>query len=506
MDYMGEAKAALGIRYLLKYANKPNPIYLEVIKESRDEVKLWCLLTLFNNNMDGLWENVPNFVLEKVFLDLTPERIYHSLSKLGLKEQFKKIRDKLAHKSFRFQDGYIYIGDDEETYFNLNWFSDLVLSTVANCRGELKKGMSDIVNLSFVPKNKDDTMDFKEAWDLGYILFCQVKLMSSNASLMASYLNNPNIPSEKYTFDLIFLNVQREIGKFSLSLTKEVQDVWRQFKDYLQKIQNDFGNFISLEILDKEKLNINLNSDGFEALSYEGKLQYLINKIRLKDIYSGNAIFVNAILKVLDGDGCDVDDIYILRDLKDYLLKVYANILFAGVYVYADSDGDLKKYLALNFSFDAHFVHAKNIYKDYIKAIKRSYEEVCLYKGPEEYKNYLLGLIRNYTNLLDEVLKEEDDKRLFWNIRTAIVHNQIEFLENKVRMYITGRDIHLKHYQKKKQTWVDKEFKNKRVIWEMEIDKDEFIRMMDKLYELANIPIQTNISRLVRKKEKIQGK
>ena len=59
MKEQGISKAALGLRYLIKYANHPNEAYFEVIKTCEAEIKLWSLITLFSNNMDDLWENVP---------------------------------------------------------------------------------------------------------------------------------------------------------------------------------------------------------------------------------------------------------------------------------------------------------------------------------------------------------------------------------------------------------------------------------------------------------------
>lgn len=91
-------------------------------------------------------------------------------------------------------------------------------------------------------------------------------------------------------------------------------------------------------------------------------------------------------------------------------------------------------------------------------------------------------------------------------LRNAIIHNQVEFSGSKMRLYITGSNIHLKHYQKKKKEWVDKEFRNNRVIWEMIIDKEEFLRLMDKLYELENIQFQINISKYMRKKIKEESR
>lgn len=56
--------------------------------------------------------------------------------------------------------------------------------------------------------------------------------------------------------------------------------------------------------------------------------------------------------------------------MQGILLKVYAHILFSCLYAKEDKNRELKTYLQNNFSMDIHFVHAKNVYKDYLKVIK----------------------------------------------------------------------------------------------------------------------------------------
>ena len=73
---------------------------------------------------------------------------------------------------------------------------------------------------------------------------------------------------------------------------------------------------------------------------------------------------------------------------------------------------------------------------------------------------------------------------MFWNIRNAVVHNQIEFSGDQVKLYITGREIPLKHFSKKKEHWETKIYKNNQVIWELVMDKEEFLGMMDEMYSM----------------------
>ena len=163
----------------------------------------------------------------------------------------------------------------------------------------------------------------------------------------------------------------------------------------------------------------------------------------------------------------------------------------------------LKNNLKESVSFDSHYVYAKNVYKEYLRVLKRSYDEAILYCAPKDYSNYLVGLIKYYQKLLDDVLDGESDKHLFWNLRNATTHNQIEFKDGFIRFYITGKHIHLYHYHKKKKEWVPKDFSNNETIWEMKIKEEELLHLLDLLSKYQNIPTSINISKLKRRKKDV---
>ena len=228
-------------------------------------------------------------------------------------------------------------------------------------------------------------------------------------------------------------------------------------------------------------------------MSFSGKLLYLINKVKMGDPIFYNSIIVINLLKILNQlDHLSKDNLYILRDAKNFLVKVYANILFCDYPIF-EKESNLVWELQKKYSFDIHFVHAKNVYKDYIRVFKRSYEEAVKYQAAKGYLSYLLGMMRYYNHLLEEAIDGLDDKRLFLNIRNAITHNQIEFSHDQIKLYITGRNIHLKHY--KKGSWIPKEFKNNRIIWEMIMNYEEFLQMLDELFSFRQIPTTLHLSK-----------
>ena len=72
-DNYGISKAALGVRYLLKYIETGNQEYFNIVMDCINEVELWCLITSYCNNIDELFDIVPDFVLDNIFTTRVPE-------------------------------------------------------------------------------------------------------------------------------------------------------------------------------------------------------------------------------------------------------------------------------------------------------------------------------------------------------------------------------------------------------------------------------------------------
>ena len=508
---MNIEKAILGMRYLIKYANKPNQAYFSIIKDCSLEIRLWCIITLLTNHIDDFGETVPDFVFEDLFLmnkvdtkngNLEYGRGYSSLSLLPFKEQFRLIRNNLAHQDFTFDDGVIYLNDENQTKFDLQWLESLVLQTISSNKHDFKKGMKDISVLTFIAK--DQPVDFNLCWKAGLIQFVQITLLTGNQEKVADYFKDTHISKEHFTFNLLCQAVSQKLSSYQLNFLAFLHSS-NGLRNILNQVEEFFGHFIQLDFVHSDLFDSIVLDEGFQQLSFYGKLQYLINKLKLGEVHSYNSIIVHELLKILKNAENDIyqyDQLFILRDSTDFLLKVYANILFSSVYTNEDKNVELKNYIQNHFNLIVHFEHAKNIYQKYIKVLKRSYEETKEHYAPVSYRAKLLTDYQEYMTLLEEVVHGEYDKRLFWNMRNAIIHNQIEFNDHQVRLYTTGRNINLRHFDQKRGQWVFKEFKNKQVIWEMVMEKDEFLRLLDELSELAHLPIQINISKYVRKKEK----
>ncbi len=294
----GISKACLGLRYFIKYAEKANDVYFEVIKDYEKEIKLWCLITLFSNNMDDLWENVPDFIFEDLFLMKkieTPKGVldygvgYHSKSMLSFKEQFKYIRDKISHKSFRYENGLIFLDDEANTYFDFAWLEKLVLSTIANTKNIFQKGMSDVAIFSLMLPEEED---FYKSWDLGLIHLYRVTLLTSNKKALANHFRDTGIQSNQFTFDLLFNAVKYKLGQTRINSKNFFLNPSSYLQRIFRDIENYFGGYVHLELVSNSVLDQWIKQPGFEDLSFQGKLQYLINRLKMEDVYAYNSIMV----------------------------------------------------------------------------------------------------------------------------------------------------------------------------------------------------------------------
>ena len=75
----GVDKASLGARYLLNYITTKNEAYLDVVKNCLKEIEFWALLMHFCNNMNELFDNIPESILTNVFCQKKIEKVVKAL-------------------------------------------------------------------------------------------------------------------------------------------------------------------------------------------------------------------------------------------------------------------------------------------------------------------------------------------------------------------------------------------------------------------------------------------
>jgi len=506
----GLEKGALGVRYLLKYLENKRLEDFNVVLNCLDEIELWLLITFFSNNIDSLIAIIPEYRLSDIFLQkelvgfVSNKKIdygagFFSNSTLSFKDQFKIIRNALSHADFLYQDGIISIDVKSINYkaeFDIKWLYQLTYVLLSNNRITLDKGMSDISLFSLVPIDNYSMEEFQNLIDRGLVTFFKVTSKTSNKKSIYQALNLNGINIERINFDYIFALVSKMISQSKIDKSG---DLIKQVKNKFLKIENIFGNYIELELVPITITQKLVNDQEFQDISFREKLHYLINQAKMSDKVRYNSIIVFYLFKILDNikkGSLTKDDLYILKDAYNYLLKTYANLYFSGL---------SKQYLITaeyldEYKGQAHFVHARNIYKDYLKVLNRSLKDLKDNNGSLSSINYTLNEIDNYLKLLDDVENNIVFKSFNWNMRNSIIHNHIDYIDDNMRFYITGKNIRLKHFSKKTKEWEIKEFINTKPIWEMIISKNNLLKMLDDLFTKSNIEINVNISKYRKRK------
>lgn len=511
-DNYGISKAALGVRYLLKYIETGNQEYFNIVMDCINEVELWCLITSYCNNIDELFDIVPDFVLDNIFTTRVPEDLtfgeafgkgFKSNSNLKSKEQFLKIRALLSHGRFKYAKGIITVFyRDYEATFDIKWLERLTSVTLGNERLGLEKGMSDISIMSLVHGSILTTRELKEYIEKGLIQFYKVTSLTGNKESIVSAMPYKVISSEELTFETIFQTAISIMKTNTLNIFDTLEENKRQLNKYYREIEECFGNKIKVENTPIKVSEDLLYDEGFQDLNLEEKLKYLIRIAKLDNPVRYNGEILKNLLELFKGfkeGNVHNLNIFALRDAKNFLLKVYANIFFTG-----SCNRDIDN-LVSDYPLTVRYVHAKTIYKEYLKVLNRSYNELEKYNGSTFSKKYIYELLGHYSKLLEEAIKDNPYKDFAWKMRNSLVHNQVEFKEGFVRFYNTGRNIKINHFSKKSKTWELKEFSNSRVIWEMSCSIQELLNFLDELFTKNDIEIQVTISEYTRRKDYLRN-
>lgn len=509
-DKYGIKKAALGIRHLLLYISNKKEENFNIVLNCLNEIKLWCLITSLCNNMDELFDIVPEFVLDNIFSTRvnkgeTVEQIFGKGFKSNLdlprKDEFKKIRGLLSHGKFTYNDGIINVFQEKyEATFDIKWLERLISVTLRNKRLGIQKGMSDVSVMSLINAIDVDINQFKEFIDLGIIQFYKVTALSGNKESISNAAKT-EMDSKTLTFETLFqaaisfLRMEKSNVYYSIAENK------RELKAKYKKIEEFFGNKIKVEDMPITLDPKLLSDEDFINLTFKDKIAYLARSTNFNDPILYNGIMVQNLLEMFENmrhGKVDSLNIFTLKESKQFLLKVYANIFFTGI------DDKRAGCLAEKYGINARYVYAQKIYEEYLKALARSYKELVTYKGTPSAKKSCLYNIQIYTNLLSESANNPLNE-FSWKMRNSIVHNQIEYKDGFMKFYITGKKLKLNHFSKKNNTWGFKDFINNRIIWEMVCTEDELLSLLDDLYEMNGVEVKVNISKYVKRKDYLKN-
>lgn len=406
------------------------------------------------------------------------------------------IRDGLVHGKFEFHDGVIKISvRDYQAIFDLVWLDKLTSNVLSNNRICLKKNMSDISILSFGPKGNLSVEEIRDFIQKGYIYFYRVTSLTSNPETIKNAIKG--VETTDCTFDFVFHRAMGMIDRKRLNINQPVSGMLRELQGYFKEVEASFNNHIKLELESFQFPDNLLYDEDFSELSYLDKLTCLVNLAKFQDpvrYNSINSFYLLELLNEIDAENIKKNTLFMAKRAYP-LLKIYANIYFTGIHPHCYGNNEVWK----NYGAEARFVHAKNIYRDYLKSLNISLKELKEYSGPISSIEYNLREIQLYESYLDDVIMDKPYKDFIRKMRNSIVHNQVEFNNGTIRFFTTGQNIQIKRYSKKNKCFEYRTIANVRPIWEMNIGEDDFRKMLDDLFSKESIEIKVNISKYVKR-------
>lgn len=514
----GVQKASLGTRYLLKYVNNRNEAYFDVIKDCIKEVKFWALLMHFCNNMDELFAIIPDEIISRVFeckeiskmTDIFDDSKkvsysygfgYHSVIKGEYKTQLRLIRNCLAHGSFTFDGNLINVyqaDSDFKATFDIKWFETLIMCLLSNANYIFKKGLIDysIINISFNGNTAKDIAPLSKNGDVRLIkLTCvtdDVNVINSKFPRLASH-------KERINFDKMKVGFIRGL-KYKIQEKSATMDKKRAFSESFKLLQKAYSGIFNIEL--KEIDPSILEDPEFLKLDFKEACDYLTNKYNQEDKTNRNTIELKSILEILtkieSEEKLTLEDEYSIKDYQFFLLRLYGYILFASS---PKNDPQMHKIFTEYLdNIDCHYVHAHKVWSEYIKKISNALDtlkkadvkprQIELWK--DRLKLYQLRL-ENYTDPSKEF-------NHFRKLRNALTHGLVECHDTNLVFYGEEPVIKLPRLKKKTGELTEVSFQNNSRTFEIIVNKDIYLQLLDRLYENTGIEIKVNIAKYRQRK------
>ena len=147
-----------------------------------------------------------------------------------------------------------------------------------------------------------------------------------------------------------------------------------------------------------------------------------------------------------------------------------------------------------------HYVHAHNVWKEYIKKISKSVDALMLSNASSREIELWKERLKMYKDRLDRLVNEDINEQTFWNFRNALTHGLVEEAGDRIIFYGEEPEIMLPKLNSKTKELVLTSFRNKGRTFELNVDKNIYLQMLDRLYEKVGIEISVNIAKYRQRK------
>jgi len=494
-----EKQVITGIKALINYIDTKDEKYVPLILDNVSSIKFWAIFTMFMTNNDDIFDSISPHLLEKIF---TLKKIKRPESYLKIEDesyydygfgyksninnnyliQLKIIRNSFAHNKFMFDKDIITIENQNfKAVFDIKWLEALILVCLAHKLSGIEKNLSvtQIVSIREIIKDENifDIVQNKK------VLFIKLTLLNDNLEVLNKIFNQfKHITEEEKNFeflrDMVFLEIKFNMLNKDLSIPFEMA-----LAHELKKINKKYDKIMKVEI---DSINLKkypfINNEEFLNLSLIEQLQSIIDYFACFEKSRYNTISLKQILNFLY---CLENNInpgklfeFSFHNSRDFLIKIYALIAFIN----RPKEAFLKVLEDNEANITYGYKHAKNVYLEILKVIKRSLESIKDYPLCENDLARLKKIKRRVENNLTMVLDNNPKKIITHKIRNALVHNHIEYENDLIILYDLEKNYKLPFYTKKTQEKEYREFSFKSKVFEIKMSKKDFESLIDDLF------------------------
>ncbi len=506
----GVDKASLGARYLLNYITTKNEAYLDVVKNCLKEIEFWALLMHFCNNMNELFDNIPESILTNVFCQKKIEKVVDVLNDKSTieydygkgymsningeyKTQLRLIRNALAHGTFTFDGSKIKVNNPNTEFgaiFDYEWFKTLVLVVLSNSNYLIKKNITDYVMCKLTDEDNLKANAIPSLEDRGSLKLIKLTCTAESAKNVVTKFSKLSDSQERLTFDSLKISFIRYLS----NLAKKIG-----FNVALEKLKKAFKGIFNIEVI--KITSPALQDESFLQLPLNDGIDLLINELSSENKVTRNTINLKRILELTD---CLANNIsisssleYSLKDTKEFLLNLYGYIFFS------QNDYNTKKCGSILNSYqdkiDFRIIHAKKVWSEYIKKISRAIDTLNKANASPIRIKMWEKRLSIYKIRLNHAINDMGMNMLNL-LRNSLTHGLVEHTPELITFYGEEPKIKLPKINAKTKELEETEFQNSSKTFELDINPENYLSLLDSLYENSGIEIKVNIAKYRKRK------
>lgn len=505
-------KSAIGYHHLLEFTKDHDSKHLPYLKTYYEQIVTFMLLCYYQSNIDIV--DIKNKkTLEDVFTMKSFERVNSGYSyenskymeygigivtensAIPYETQVRYIRNALAHKSFDItEDGNFHIQTPYyEAFVDPKWLEALLFSVLSDTRSDFKKGMSESVTFNYRSDKPLTPSDFRSYIAKGYISLIDIELGTGSKDKVKQALGlREAAPIEEFN-DIYQLMRQVILQGLNDRITDQdgPEEHITKIKKFIKDLNKDLDGAIILSHrhLDYQDFEDLINSPLFAKLkTYDDQVRHMYNHyITSKNEDVNNTLsyccLKHVLFKIYNNEELTPEDYLYLEESLGFIAKAYGNLVVNNICSTADFRENsylVGKLFKQDMSID--FGYAKNYYKEAIKQLITSLEQIKEYSHDEEISDQEKSIkytLNRYNRRLYQI-SQGVYPSFHIQMRNMLAHGYLKCHQDQIHLYEKAKAITIPRYSNKKKKWNTKDLKTP-VIYNVDMSLETYNNMLTSL-------------------------